>query len=70
HNAGLPVSRLPPEILSAVFSILTDIDRPRNHGKSLAWISITHVCRKWRDVALNNPTLWSTIILPFPLGAR
>ncbi|KAI0038158.1 hypothetical protein FA95DRAFT_1613588 [Auriscalpium vulgare] len=70
HNAGLPVSRIPPEILTAAFSILASIDSPCRYSKSLAWIAITHVCRRWRHITLNNPALWSTIILPFPLGAR
>ncbi|KAI0048078.1 hypothetical protein FA95DRAFT_1678575 [Auriscalpium vulgare] len=70
HNTGLPVSRLPPEFLSIVFAILTLIYIPAPTSKSLTWMYITHVCRRWRDVALNNPALWSTIILPFPLGAR
>ncbi|KAH9965174.1 hypothetical protein BC827DRAFT_833967 [Russula dissimulans] len=32
------------------------------------WITVTHVCRHWRQVALSNPNLWRTIV--FDLGAE
>ncbi|KAJ3522575.1 hypothetical protein NMY22_g11835 [Coprinellus aureogranulatus] len=27
----------------------------------LHWLRVTHVCRRWRDVALNCPVLWSKV---------
>lgn len=51
---------LPPEILSNIFGIL---DVTYNLKKvlypHLRWKAVTHVCRAWRHVALNEPTLWS-----------
>ncbi|KAI0040237.1 hypothetical protein FA95DRAFT_1577096 [Auriscalpium vulgare] len=29
------------------------------HAKS--WISVTHVCARWRDIAYNNPDLWKDV---------
>ena len=32
--------------------------------KPLCWIATTHVCRRWRNIALCVPSLWSTIDVP------
>ncbi|KAI0046185.1 hypothetical protein FA95DRAFT_1413952 [Auriscalpium vulgare] len=72
----IPVARLPPEILAAIFAILPSIDPPRRDamiagGKNtLGWPTITHVCQRWRSVALQDPTLWADIVVPFPYGDR
>ncbi|KAI0045065.1 hypothetical protein FA95DRAFT_1574028 [Auriscalpium vulgare] len=76
------VWRLPPEIICIIFFILSSINppelsrhydseqgaysRPRSH---LGWLTIVHVCRRWRHIAFNHPALWAAnIIVPFPLG--
>ncbi|KAI0369209.1 hypothetical protein BV20DRAFT_968410 [Pilatotrama ljubarskyi] len=75
-NTMAPISRLPPEILSEVFALVAISDyeaQRRNHyGPSHAykWITLTHVCRIWRTVALNTPRLWSRIVLTKPDVAR
>ncbi|KAI0322077.1 hypothetical protein OF83DRAFT_51222 [Amylostereum chailletii] len=70
-NAALPVGRLHSEILGLDFEhcaldepffiederITIPPDRP--HG--LGWIRVTHVSRRWREVALAHPSLWSII---------
>lgn len=75
------IGRLPPEILSHIFSFHT-INQPilRSHYNldrliptsyirhRLGWIDVTHVCRRWRQVALSDPNLWSTVV--FDLGAE
>ncbi|KAI0046200.1 hypothetical protein FA95DRAFT_1573328 [Auriscalpium vulgare] len=71
-----PVARLPPEILTLIFSILSSIDRPQSKDWApirlkhyLGWVTVTHVCQRWRNVALHNPVLWaSDIALPSVLG--
>src|SRR6266403_1448488 len=83
NNVSL-IGRLPPEILSCIFSFHTinepiptdfiyDPDDPFPSNSSparlgLGWIAITHVCRRWRQVALSHPGLWRTIV--FDLGAE
>lgn len=51
------VYRLPPEILGIVFTILASgiLYRPYE------WITFTHVCHEWRQVALNTPRAWNRI---------
>jgi len=52
RNSVCVVSKLPPELLSYVFSINVLCERPctKNGTFSLGWISITQVCHWWREV--------------------
>ncbi|TCD71922.1 hypothetical protein EIP91_000054 [Steccherinum ochraceum] len=60
-NAEAPVCRLPPEILSQVFLWVVALTSPKTN-----WVRITHVCRQWRDVALDCQTLWTHITPQHP----
>ena len=65
------IDRLPTEILSHIFRLLwletgphprLDIESwPRYHPVHSSVIHITHVCRRWREIALDTPILWSRI---------
>ncbi|KAI0045716.1 hypothetical protein FA95DRAFT_96296 [Auriscalpium vulgare] len=72
HAPGAP--RLPPEILSQIFSFAKVADPPtrvaaKNYASlpmrpvrfTLGWIVVTHVCTRWRQVALADATLWSEL---------
>lgn len=73
HNAYIPVSRLPSEILAQIFLFLSfgagsKLVRETSPGhmvqhkaRDLGWIKVTHVCRHWRQVALAHLSLWTTI---------
>ncbi|KAI0037473.1 hypothetical protein FA95DRAFT_1477439, partial [Auriscalpium vulgare] len=70
-NACAPVSRLPPELLCRIFSDLVGLEvdfAPELDGfpSSMPWVRLSHVCRHWRDVALNDPTFWARLQLPLP----
>ncbi|TFY75322.1 hypothetical protein EWM64_g8690 [Hericium alpestre] len=79
-NALAPISRLPHELLAAVFSLLlddertywsavpSDLSKRRPRALRLGWIRVTHVCRAWRHVALDFRALWRDIT--FSLGSR
>ena len=60
HSALVPISCLPPETLSAIFLFLSPSISDKKVGY-LALIWATHVCRQWREIALNYPNLWSYI---------
>lgn len=78
------IGRLPPEILSCIFSFHAinqptpsdpiynpDDPFPSNSSPTrlgLGWITVTHVCHRWRQVALSDPNLWGTIV--FDLGVE
>ncbi|TCD63899.1 hypothetical protein EIP91_004778 [Steccherinum ochraceum] len=54
-NAVVPsIARLPPEVLFQIFtwSRLANV-------AGANWISFSHVCCFWRNVAVSNPSLWT-----------
>ncbi|KAA1478187.1 hypothetical protein DENSPDRAFT_661345 [Dentipellis sp. KUC8613] len=78
YNSLMSVNRLPSEILALVFHFvrshcspwniahhrrLRDDFRIENLSSATAWVQVTHVCRQWRATALDDPGLWSEIIL-------
>ena len=66
RNALAPISRLPPETIAIIFSFLS---LPREYlrlltgdkQEPLAWLRVSHVCHRWREIALNQPRFWSRI---------
>ena len=66
RNALAPISRLPPETIGIIFSFLS---LPREYLRLLAgdkqdilaWLRVSHVCHRWREIALNQPRFWSRI---------
>ncbi|KAI0329158.1 hypothetical protein GY45DRAFT_1325413 [Cubamyces sp. BRFM 1775] len=68
-NLLSPIGQLPPEILIRCFEYLLPYVPPdlyEHHESPYKFpihplIGITHVCKRWRDVALSAPTLWTCI---------
>lgn len=50
------------ELLSYIFSLVQRKYRYESRD-SLGWIVVTHVCQRWRGLALGNPLLW--VYIPF-----
>lgn len=78
QNTIRPISRLPPEILLEIFSLVVAEWQPELlwdhqrvsaafgtpiHIPSYTWLLIAHVCRYWRDIAVQSPKLWTTVII-------
>ncbi|KAI0046745.1 hypothetical protein FA95DRAFT_1606637 [Auriscalpium vulgare] len=63
RNSLLPVARVPPEILRTIFTVCSDIDHPRikKWDFHFGWLAVTHVCRRWRNIALEQSGLWTGI---------
>ena len=59
-----PISHLPPEILSKIFSYCAS--ESTDHKHPLDWIRVSHVSRHWRAVALASPSLWGSIVFSRP----
>lgn len=52
------ISQVPPELMAAIFSFLKTETRVYE-PEVPQWIgSVSHVCRRWRDIAINLPSLW------------
>ena len=68
RNALAPISSLPPELLARVFDFYALVEPPWSGVQKLGWIGVTHVCQRWRQVALNDASLWARVvgILPSP----
>ncbi|KAF8265103.1 hypothetical protein EI94DRAFT_1736595 [Lactarius quietus] len=63
-NALSPVSSLPPEVFAAIFSLLCLPGTPPLGGEPahhLARLHLSHVCHQRREVALDQPFLWSHV---------
>ncbi|KAI0329162.1 hypothetical protein GY45DRAFT_918789 [Cubamyces sp. BRFM 1775] len=68
-NLLSPIRQLPPEVLIRCFeyllpSVPPDLYEHREGPYKFPihpLIGITHVCKRWRDVALSAPTLWTCI---------
>ncbi|KIJ66587.1 hypothetical protein HYDPIDRAFT_109651 [Hydnomerulius pinastri MD-312] len=66
NNSLLPIMALPPEILSMIFrevvgEFVEDASvEPSNEPIPLL---LSWVCRKWRTISIENPTLWTTVNL-------
>ncbi|KZV67384.1 hypothetical protein PENSPDRAFT_688187 [Peniophora sp. CONT] len=73
RNAAVTSCCLPFEVLANIFSFAQDIWEPRygrvrvvGHNPTtndplvyhLGWITVTHVCSRWRQAALSSPYLW------------
>ena len=64
RNALQPISSLPPEIFAVIFYSLCLPGIPSlggNPSRNRARLRISHVCHQWREIALNQPQLWSHI---------
>ena len=64
RNTVVPISTLPPELLVRVFHFHALLEPPCSGLQqlgSIGWIRVTHVCQRWRQVALDASLLWATI---------
>ena len=54
-NSKAPINRIPPEVLSLIPDY-SDEDDPDELP-----ITLTHVCRSWREIFTSRPSLWTTL---------
>lgn len=55
RNSTAPINRIPPEVLSLIPDY-HDGDYPQQD-----LIALTHVCRRWRDILISRPSLWTLL---------
>ncbi|KAI0028837.1 hypothetical protein K488DRAFT_89343 [Vararia minispora EC-137] len=57
---------LPADVVYEFLRFLIDLDPPDASRRQLGWITSTHVCRGWRDVALGVPSFWARRVCAIP----
>ncbi|KZT64038.1 hypothetical protein DAEQUDRAFT_67952 [Daedalea quercina L-15889] len=74
-NELTPISTLPDDLLGEVFRHYAadlanidgvwDVSHPSSRlpGGPYTWIIVSHVCRRWRDVALHFASLWTNVLV-------
>jgi hypothetical protein len=63
RNHARPIGRLPPELLSMIFELVTTPPEYDSTPTLRDVISLTHVCRYWRTILLNSNSVWSDVYL-------
>ncbi|KAF4610966.1 hypothetical protein D9613_006731 [Agrocybe pediades] len=64
RNTYAPISRLPPELITRIFECCKEVESMPSrlqYQKPPRWIRCSHVCRLWRTIALDSPTLWTDL---------
>jgi F-box-like len=63
-----PIHWLPPELLAQIFLVFVDLIKSDDEGfqdDATAFhhpsVTISHVCQRWRNIALSIPSLWSCL---------
>ncbi|KAF8172254.1 hypothetical protein K438DRAFT_1612125, partial [Mycena galopus ATCC 62051] len=68
---GSDIARLPTELLSKIFMLAIGQHAPREPTPlTMSPTTISHVGRRWRQVALATGNLWTTIVLTFPTSSE
>ena len=69
RNTLLPVARLPEDVLIHIFCAVrghNDYEKYRSYPIPdtfpQSWLWLTHVCRRWREIALRYSLLWTQVI--------
>lgn len=55
-NRLVPIHRLPDDVFMEILSYVAHTWSPPH-----MWFPVTHVCRRWREVALQCSSLWTTV---------
>ncbi|KAJ7655251.1 hypothetical protein DFH06DRAFT_1329588 [Mycena polygramma] len=56
---------LPPEIISLIFRFVPSSEKPDKNWQCPTSLALLHICRMWRAVGLDEPSLWTTLNLDF-----
>ncbi|KAJ6447809.1 hypothetical protein C8R47DRAFT_149030 [Mycena vitilis] len=70
HKSMLsPIRRMPTEVLGEIFawaSVVSDSSRLYDtQSTRTSWV-LSHICHRWRAIALATPALWSLISIEYP----
>ncbi|KAJ6566800.1 hypothetical protein B0H19DRAFT_990553 [Mycena capillaripes] len=61
------IDRLPNELLSSIFTFAIEQHcHDESNTLTISPTTISHICHRWRQVALETGSLWANIVLTFP----
>ncbi|KAJ3534070.1 hypothetical protein NM688_g7190 [Phlebia brevispora] len=64
-NSEAKISQLPDELMGQILFVLRDMALAAPnwgiYGDWDKWVCVTHVCHRWREIALSLPLLWDHI---------
>ncbi|GJJ05975.1 hypothetical protein Clacol_000162 [Clathrus columnatus] len=63
HNLGIPINRLPPEILIEIITL--SLPGPPTDICPYPCLIFSWVCHRWRSVVLSNPIFWNRISVSY-----
>ncbi|KAJ7826473.1 hypothetical protein B0H14DRAFT_2264124, partial [Mycena olivaceomarginata] len=72
RNSLVPISALPTEVLTPILELCPTIAVDGPGFKTANFIreaTLSHVCRRWREITLKSSTFWSNIVLSRPRWA-
>jgi hypothetical protein len=61
RNALVPISSLPTEVITTIFSFFHLSTFTSGKPDPLAWLRVTHVSHQRREIALNQPLFWNHV---------
>ncbi|KAF5337119.1 hypothetical protein D9611_003228 [Ephemerocybe angulata] len=77
HNTGVYLNRIPTEILCHIFSFCLSSPKLAGDGyyvyeeeRPSTEVALSHVCHHWREVAINDPSLWRSFRYKTPRWKR
>jgi len=62
------IDRLPNELLSTIFMFA--IEQHCHDESTISPTTISHICHRWRQVALETGYLWTNVVLTFPTSSE
>lgn len=70
HRAYIaPIRRIPDDVLREIMMQCLPTEAPPSHITThTAPVLLTHICSRWRDIALSTPRLWASLCVSFRLN--
>lgn len=66
-----PIQRLPPELLAEIFLCSSMPNRSLSKISQRYRVMVpSHVCQKWRDIAVSTPILWSFVLFSVRIASE
>lgn len=66
-----PVRQLPAEVLQCIFESACDLSTLEHlENRIITAIRLSHVCCRWRSIAISTPRMWSTFVCRWRIAKR